>query len=745
MQKSKFSLSVKFISSFLTVAFLVLIAGAVGLGLINKITTLSENVFEEKIPITSASNKAITALGNIIQNIEKYHNEYIHITELEQAIAKAQKEFRLWVSAISMGTNSEEFKNSEEGRQYKDAGLTLVVPKANEEILVKLNLANETFQLLNKKIKNLIGLHNELSSFYFEMDKILYRIDQVCFEINNDTKDWSEYLETTAEQDMFFEKNMDPEKSLLAKSFTLFKNQDDSLRQMMETAKKYNAQMFSFAAKLNEVDDPKKNTTPQKTKAIRRAKPKALRTMSVIAKIATYIKPKADALKLKELGLIEKIKQDTKIAQTHLEKVNFVATNDMNAAMREADTAKRKAYTLLITVIIIAMIVAGSLGFLLSHSLITAINHIIDIIQKISQGDLSEDIKIKTNDEVGQMGFHLNKMLNQLRERAKLAGIIASGDLRPHVKIASDKDNLGIAFDDMIDHLNEIVESITEAAIALTESSSQISQASQNLSQGSTEQAASIEEVTSSMAEMERRTKTNAENANTAKKLAEETTQTVKTGQERMHTMDLSMQQIHANSEKTKKVIKAIDDIAFQTNLLALNAAVEAARAGMHGKGFAVVAEEVRNLASRSAKAAAETAELITISDKQIQEGVHISNQTIESLNAITKNINKTDILIGEIAAASKDQAEGITNVNKGLTEIDHVAQQNTSSAEETASSCEEMSSQALMLQKLVTKFKTKHGTKIIHQTIPDIPANTVPAEMIPLDYDDEEEDGYSA
>jgi methyl-accepting chemotaxis protein len=172
-----------------------------------------------------------------------------------------------------------------------------------------------------------------------------------------------------------------------------------------------------------------------------------------------------------------------------------------------------------------------------------------------------------------------------------------------------------------------------------------------------------------------------------------------------MKRMTEAIDKIKNSASETAKIIKTIDEIAFQTNLLALNAAVEAARAGEAGKGFAVVAEEVRNLARRSAEAAKNTADLIEGSQKNAEAGVAVTAEVAKNLVGIKDNAGKVATLIAEIAAASKEQSQGIDQVNTAVSEMDKIVQKNAANAEESASASEELTSQAQELSAMVDQL----------------------------------------
>jgi methyl-accepting chemotaxis protein len=189
-----------------------------------------------------------------------------------------------------------------------------------------------------------------------------------------------------------------------------------------------------------------------------------------------------------------------------------------------------------------------------------------------------------------------------------------------------------------------------------------------------------------------------------------EARQVVETANLSMERLTESMTEISQASEETSKIIKTIDEIAFQTNLLALNAAVEAARAGEAGAGFAVVADEVRNLALRAAEAAKNTARLIEGTVKKVKDGSSLVVQSNEAFQQVANASNKAAELVGEISAASSEQAQGIDQINRAVTEMDKVTQQNAASAEESASASEEMNAQAETMKDMVGELVAMVG-----------------------------------
>jgi len=275
--------------------------------------------------------------------------------------------------------------------------------------------------------------------------------------------------------------------------------------------------------------------------------------------------------------------------------------------------------------------------------------------------------------------------------------------------------------------IGQTIEKLSSSSLDLASASDRVSHSSQSLAEGASQQAASLEETSSALEEMSAMTKHSADSAGVADNLMCEANQVISQANHSMAELTASMQEISKASEETSKIIKTIDEISFQTNLLALNAAVEAARAGEAGAGFAVVADEVRNLAMRAAEAASNTAEMIEGTVKKINDGSDLVARTNEAFSKVAESALKVGELVAEIAAASIEQAQGIQQVSRAVSDMDNVTQQNAASAEESASAAEELSAQAEQMKAIareLTDLVSGGNSDAQHGRLPAIKAS---------------------
>lgn len=250
-------------------------------------------------------------------------------------------------------------------------------------------------------------------------------------------------------------------------------------------------------------------------------------------------------------------------------------------------------------------------------------------------------------------------------------------------------------------------------ADAMKAAASQFSQTSRDLADAAAKSAAALETSAAAMEEMSGVTTANADRAGEAKQLASNARSAADAGLTDMNSLRRAMDTIQAASNDIAAIIKTIDQIAFQTNILALNAAVEAARAGNAGLGFAVVADEVRALAVRSASAARETAAKIEHALKSSAEGGRLSGTVAAHLDEISKRVREVDELIAQTAAASQEQKDGISQVLRSISDLDHLTQNNASLAQQTSAAAAELTGQTERLHGMAGAFvELARGTR---------------------------------
>ena len=365
------------------------------------------------------------------------------------------------------------------------------------------------------------------------------------------------------------------------------------------------------------------------------------------------------------------------------------------------------SYATFTTVLFIVMsIMTTGIAVALTKLIRSSFAKLTKAADEMAAGKVDVKIEKDNNDEFGMLMDDIQKVIDGTRYQAQIAQEVADGNLTVEVRPRSDEDVMGMALKKLVSNNQHALGNIKDAAYQVTTSSSQVASASEALAQGSTEQASAIEQITASIDDVAEKTKQNASQANVAASLMGQAIVDVKKGNEEMQQMVTAMQDINKASENISKIIKVIDDIAFQTNILALNAAVEAARAGEAGKGFAVVAEEVRNLAAKSASAAAETAEMIEDSIAKVEAGSKIAHETAVALEGITEVVKKSETIINEIADASNYQATAIAQIDQAIEQVSQVVQTNSATSQQCAAASIELSNQAGRVREMLAIYK---------------------------------------
>ena len=351
-------------------------------------------------------------------------------------------------------------------------------------------------------------------------------------------------------------------------------------------------------------------------------------------------------------------------SMNHLEEV---LNQEVEAAHRDGAASAANARQLMIGMAVLALGMGAWIAWALTRSITRPMLHAIGTAEAIAEGNLTVDLTVDREDEIGRLQRAMQRMRGSLHEM--VAGIRQSTD-------------------------------------GISTASSEVASGSMDLSHRTEQAASNLQRTASSMEQLSGTVRQTADAAQTANQLAHTASDTAKRGGEVVQEVVQSMQKISEASQRIGDIIGVIDGIAFQTNILALNAAVEAARAGEQGRGFAVVAGEVRSLAQRSAEAAREIKSLIGASSDKVDQGARLVQGAGQTMDDIVHSVQQVSALIAEIAGAAGAQTSGIEEVNVAMAQLDHMTQQNAALVEQSAAAAASLHEQGDRLREAVARFQ---------------------------------------
>ena len=385
-------------------------------------------------------------------------------------------------------------------------------------------------------------------------------------------------------------------------------------------------------------------------------------------------------------------------------------------------TVSEKNSTTNITVFILVLLSLASLTsiIVIMVKLLTQrlkpIEELVDVANKISDGELGTKVDVKSEDEIGKLGIAFNCMIERLRYIIKDIDVMLEqmADGNYNMDYSSESSYMGEfknIFDSirkMNDNMNDTLEEIVNGAEQVSLGANCVSYGAQSLAEGATDQTVAISELNDIIDKVTELSEQSAQTAFSVCTQVNEAGEEAQVGQKDMRALTEAMDRINETSKNIQNIIGAIEDIASQTNLLALNASIEAARAGESGKGFAVVADQIGKLAGDSAKSAVETRELVIKSLEEVQEGNNITKKAASSFERIIRNMSSFGEETKGVSDNSESQAEMIKKIRKEIEKITGVVETNSASAEESSATSEQLTAQSERLRELVRRFKLK-------------------------------------
>jgi len=439
----------------------------------------------------------------------------------------------------------------------------------------------------------------------------------------------------------------------------------------LETAEYFQDQLMA--------GDKVANQLTSKLAALPKNSEEASLIKEVEADQTAYLAVRKEVFSFKDGGRTQEVEQLTggELKTTFSRYVGALAklleyqTKEAEDMAAESAQQYQRSVAALVSFGIIALITGAGLAWAITRSVITPLQHAVEIAERVADGDLRDFEAHQREDEIGQLLDALHHMTARLGRTVRL---------------------------------------VRDGAISIDTASRELKTGNMDLSRRTEHQAGALEETASSMEELTAAVKDNTLSARQANELAVSASDVAGKGGTVVQNVVETMDSISEAAKKIVDIIGVIDGIAFQTNILALNAAVEAARAGEQGRGFAVVATEVRTLAQRSAAAAREIKDLINASVEKIETGSVLAHAAGDTMTEIVASVERVTAIMSKISSASSEQEAGIGEIHSAIADIDGVTQQNAALVEEAAATAESVHNEATNLMQVVGFFTVDHA-----------------------------------
>ena len=638
---------------FLGLALLVLIAGMVGIAVVNKIAHSQNIVVKEKVPTEFSVMKINLAVENVQKRIVDYSSSFSNLDEKVKAISSMLDQLDMWIAMLEYGTASALFKKSDAYTLYQSLGLTIEVPKSTKELAKTIRAVKQESAAFRQSVQDLVKTQNRYVAYFYHDGDKYYELPTFLMQIQHDTTLWFNALESAALSVIKFEKNTDPEKTPLGIWMDRYRLDDEEFNTLSLKLKKYHEKLLATAEKINE-----KDAAAGKAQLLKRNHGNLIRVIRYIDKMIEQVESPFGELHDTKIEKVGHMTESGEKIRSELVRLMTKAENEMAAALERSEAVQKKGTLGLIALTLVALTLASVAGFYMGRYLTKGIFALAHVTKLISQGNLENDVALSYQDELGALADDTNIMSENLRNMIR--------------QISAYSDQLTTSSSE----LNHLAVSMSDEARMMTQKSESVAAASEELSTNmnsvsavSDEAVSNIHTVSDAAGEISSAITEISDNAGKGNQMTQKAVDRAGRAKERVDKLGDAANEIG-------QVTEVISKISEQTNLLALNATIEAARAGEAGKGFAVVASEIKQLALQTADATKDIRnriEAIQNSTSETVEEIQGVAETVEGINEIVSAIASA---VKEQSGITKDISENMSQAANGLKEAsDNVAQ----------------------------------------------------------------------